>query len=199
MHTLGLHRLHLYCNYTTLSHTCWISDQKVTVSGNQNHQVIEGFKLTPQTDSVVFCSTCLYALTTSSGDTLYEVQDGVPAATLLPFYGSLSFVLKQVKLDRLISLKWCYNVTTVPLVILYTHTHTYIKCSNPLSYCTFGVMKKYCEVLPLHAVFTTMSNTLLSLAGSIPYTHGEKTALLVTLGHFRHQTHSDLYLSHLHK
>uniref|UniRef100_A0A0E9SNH8 Uncharacterized protein n=1 Tax=Anguilla anguilla TaxID=7936 RepID=A0A0E9SNH8_ANGAN len=34
---------------------------------------------------------------------------------------------------------------------------------------TLGVMKKYWEVVPLHAVRTTMSNTLLSLTGSIPW------------------------------
>uniref|UniRef100_A0A0E9RTD9 Uncharacterized protein n=1 Tax=Anguilla anguilla TaxID=7936 RepID=A0A0E9RTD9_ANGAN len=30
-------------------------------------------------------------------------------------------------------------------------------------------MKKYWEVVPLHAVRTTMPNTLLSLTGSIPW------------------------------
>ena len=34
---------------------------------------------------------------------------------------------------------------------------------------TFGVMRKYCEVFSLQAVFTTSSNTLLSLLGSIPW------------------------------
>lgn len=33
---------------------------------------------------------------------------------------------------------------------------------------TFGVIKKYCEVLFLQAVSTTTSKTLLSLTGSIP-------------------------------